>query len=882
MAQENWEEAVTAYKGFIRDFTRPETEHVIAKFQPALAACLLKLERYAEALPILQKALSSSTPFPPGLQNELQFQCGICEWQLKHYLQARTHISQFIVLSSSGDRVQEALLRIAHCHLLEGNPTAAAEHLAQCHPKLDATHAPQALVLRIRALLEAKLLEQAFQISFRDGATLDNSLEAIAFQNTLLKLGTALASHGHTRESIYCLKKIRPSQQLAELGEAQLAWLEKMSVSSPKNPGAAKNTSFAETGQRLYQELSALKQYPNFDTLVCVELARAYQSLQRYRESALILTHALQTLPPDSLLEQSCVTLVQNWFSLECWQNVEMASSLFRQKYPSSVYIPMLQFLTGSAQQKDNHFADAITTFATIIKEFPKHELAIRSRFMLGFTELLSGDSDKATVHFAAIAREKPRHEILEDARAWLSVSYALAKKHAQCRTAATEYIQQHPGGQNFHLVLFQNARAAFALHDYQTAIAELSDLLHRFPEHSRAGEIRLMLADAYLGNQQTEPALSALKEIPASDPASFEEAWFKTAKILKSFESYDLIVPHLSRFTQKLPESTRYGDAILWTAKTLTETGRSDIAQHLVWQTIDTCLDDPKVSAVEALLSALPNLPHPGASLTEPIDKIRKWHQNTLQSKQAPEGSTAAVRATWALACAVRKTSPQDARRLLLEVSPQIRPEQTSDRIMADVAESRAEGPGSQESATLWRNLLKWHPRSIYKDRVLNAGITVAEKEGDHDKALKLIHRMSTECPDSPLLPRVFLTKATLQETAGKWKDAKQTLEGLLSERQASGEFKSEALLRLAEYEMRHGKPNAAIPYYQRIYVLYARWKPQVAKAYLRSAEAFEQLGDQNAARRTYLEMLQTDFPNNSHEKIQAEQKLALLEDKK
>lgn len=882
MAQENWDEAVTAYKGLIRDFTRPETETVIAKFQPALAACLLKQELYAEALPILQKALSSSASLPPGLQNELQYQCGICEWQLNHYAQSRNHLNQFIAQSNSGERVQQALLRIAQCHLLEGNPAATAEHLAQCHPKLDATYAPQALVLRIRALLEARLLEQAFHISSTEGPTLDNSLEAIAFQNTLLRLGAALASHGHFREAIYCLKKIRPSQQLAELGEAQLAWLEKMSVSSPKNLAVQKNTTLTETWQRLQKELSALKQYPNFDTFVCVELARAYQSLQRYRESALILTHALQTLPPDSLLEQSGVTLVQNWFALECWQNVEMASALFRQKYPGSVYIPMLQFLTGSAQQKENHFGDAITTFAAIIKEFPKHELATRSRFMLAFTELLSGDLDNAAVRFAEIVREKPHHEILEDARAWLSVSYALAKKHDQCRTAATEYIKQHSGGQNLPLVLFQNARAAFALHDYQTAIAELTDLLHRFPEHSRAGEIRLMLADAYLANQQTGPALNALAEIPASDPASFEEAWFKTAKLLKSLEKFDLITPHLARFAQKRPESSRYGDAILWTAKTLTQTGQRDNAQHLVWQTIDTSLDDPKVSAVETLLSALPDLASPGTSSTERIDKIRSWHQKRLHSRQDQEGSTATVRANWALACALRKTNPQDARRLLLEVSKHMRPDQTSDRIMADVAEACAEGPDAQESATLWRDLLKWHPRSIYKDRVLNAGIAVAQKEGDHDKALKLIQRMSTECPDSPLLPSVFLTKATLQESAGKWNDAKQTLESLLSERRASGEFKSEALLHLAEYEMRQGKPKAAIPYYQRIYVLYSRWKPQVARAYLRSAEAFEQLGDQTAAKRTYLEMLQTDLPNDCLERIQAGQKLALLEDKK
>lgn len=879
MAQENWEEAASAYKGFTRDFTRPETEHVITKFQPALAVCLLKLARYEEALPTLQKALSFRPPLPPGLQNELQFQSGICEWQLKHYAQARNHLSKFLEQCSSGELFQQALLRIAQCHLLEGNPTAAAEHLAQSRAKFDPTYAPQALLAQIRALLAARLPEQAFQITSTDGATLENSLEAIAFQTTLMRLGAALASHGHIREGIYCLKKIRSSQQLLDLGEAQLVWLEKSSVSGSQNPNGPKATTFTEARQRLLQELTVLKDCPNFDTFVCIELARAYQNLQRHRESALILTHALQTLPANDLLEQSGITLVQNWFSLECWHNVETASSLIRHKYPNSVHIPTLQFLTACAQQKENRFEDAITTFATITKEFPKHDLAIRSRFMVAFTELLSGDPGKAAVHLVEIVREKPHHEMIEDARAWLPVSYALAKKHAQCRTTAKDYIQHHPSGQNLPMVLFQNARAAFALHDHQTATAELSDLLNRFPEHSRAGEICLMLADAYLGNNQPELALNTLAEIPASDPASFEEGWFKTAKLLKSIGKYDLIVPHLARFTQKHPESARYGDAVLWTAKTLAETDRSDNAERLVWQTIDTYLDDPKIPAVEAVLLAPTCLAHPEASLTERIDKIQAWHQNKFHSKQYHENSTAAVRANWALARALRKTNPQYARRLLLDLFIQIRPEQTSDRIMADIAEACAEVSDTQKSATIWRNLLKWHPRSVYKDRALSAGIRDAEQEKDHNRAMKLIQRMSLECPDSPHLPAVLLTKATLQESSGKRNEAKETLECLLSERRASGELKAEALLRLADSEMRHGNPKAAIPYYQRIYVMYTRWKPQVAKAYIRSAEAFEQIGDQTAARRTYLEMLQTDLPDDCHERTQAEQKLALFQ---
>lgn len=58
----------------------------------------------------------------------------------------------------------------------------------------------------------------------------------------------------------------------------------------------------------------------------------------------------------------------------------------------------------------------------------------------------------------------------------------------------------------------------------------------------------------------------------------------------------------------------------------------------------------------------------------------------------------------------------------------------------------------------------------------------------------------------------------------------------------------------------MREGKPNLAIPYFQRIYVMYGRWSEWVAKAYYRSGEAFEKLQDTEAARKTFQELAEKE----------------------
>jgi hypothetical protein len=54
----------------------------------------------------------------------------------------------------------------------------------------------------------------------------------------------------------------------------------------------------------------------------------------------------------------------------------------------------------------------------------------------------------------------------------------------------------------------------------------------------------------------------------------------------------------------------------------------------------------------------------------------------------------------------------------------------------------------------------------------------------------------------------------------------------------------------------MDEARPDLAISYFQRLYVMHGRWRDWVAKTYYRSGEAFEKLDDYASARRTYQEL--------------------------
>ena len=875
MAEGRWRDATNAYTGFILDFSRPETESVIARFQPALALCFIRQQRFSDALIPIQKALKQNPPLPIRIQTALHLQSGLCHWHQGHYAQARESLSLFLSQSTSGSAFQQAHLLVAQCFLLEGNPDVAADRLSQCRPLLDQEHAAQAISMEIRARLADGQPEQALAVAEKHTQTLESSLEALSSQNSLLRMGSIFLDQGSFRLAIRCLRQVRSSRKLLDFGESQLVWLNTREASPNKTPERNSDCAIAQNRERLQKELENIRQCQNWDSLVRIQLASAYNGLQRFRESALVLTHALETSPADPLIEQAGVMLLQNWSTLECWSKLETAADLFQQKYPRSTHLQLAHFFKGIAQQKENRFEEALKTFHSVVTENPKSETGTRARFMFAFTELLSGEPARASVLFSDFIQQHARHELAEEASAWICVSYALAKKHELCLAAAASYKKRYSTGFNRPLVLFQECRAFLATGDYGATIAGFETFLKEFSQHPRAGEARLLLADALTATEKTETALTVLENAPVSDPSSFDEAWFKAAKILVASNSLQPLATHLERFKQSRPGSPRFGNAVLETAKALQSSGHTEEAQDLIWRTINTFLDDPKITAVEVLLEALPNLFHKGEPENERTQPLRDFYQEAVKNSNA----IGLIRARWALSVVMRQSDSFESRKLLLDALPSLNPASNSDRILAAAAEACTEEGRRSEGTALWKDLLKWHPRSIYKDRVFATCIADCVGTGDRTKALSLIHRMEAECPDSPLRARALLAKATIQEQTGETASFKQTLEGLLAERRIPGEYKPEALLRLGDFEMQFNNPRKAIPFYQRIYILYGRYKPHLAKAYIRSAVAFEQIGDTEAAIRTYRELLAAELPDGCAEKPIARQNLTRLE---
>ena len=113
------------------------------------------------------------------------------------------------------------------------------------------------------------------------------------------------------------------------------------------------------------------------------------------------------------------------------------------------------------------------------------------------------------------------------------------------------------------------------------------------------------------------------------------------------------------------------------------------------------------------------------------------------------------------------------------------------------------------------------------------------------------------------------MLKQAKILLKRGNTTETLRVLDAVLAFPSTKGQEKAEALVTIGDIHLANGKPETAIPYYQRVYVMHGRWKPWVAKAYLHSGEAFEKIKDTTSARKTYQELVSNpdlaDFPETA-----------------
>jgi len=848
--------AAEYYSEFERLYgTSLEAKEAMRIVLPNLALSHIRLKQFEQALDILPRALALDD-LDSRYQEDLLFWLGAAQLQTRDLDSAFAAFTEFGQKFPDSEKFAEAGLLAATVKIVEQDWSQAAHIAGAIKNRLEPVNRGRAVILELYGLVQADELDDALTLLTDEYSRIDQIVQLAAFQLIAMQLGSAFLEQERYREAIGALQRIWDQERLLRHQEDRLDILrqQQLALERANTPQAAIQLyQLNQLIAKIEREIDSISKIENYDSALRMRLATAFLGLQRYREGALVLNEMLRKLPANPIVEGATQTLIKAWFAIERWPRAVEAADAFAEKFPNSDTLPLVLYMKGQAQQNDGLYNESIETLSDLVRRFPKTDITPRAIFLQGFGHLLNENYEIAEQTFDQVLDQYPNNDIGEAALYWRGMTFSLAKQFERAREALANYLEEYPKGRYQSQAVFRRAYCAQSMLDFSLAITELNDYLQRFPAGVNRDEALLLLGDAYMDEGEIEQGIASLKKIDPTQTKFFEEGWFKIGKALRLLEDPDGLAAHMQQFRTQHPRSPRVAEAVYWIGWTHRQAGDTDAARDVYWDAIRQLGPDGTIRSVEDLFPALAKL-YQG-------DRDREIHRRLLTDLQEEavtrDQPILRMRALWAEAKWLERTNPSLARAKMTEAAQFIDVETTNPLILDDVAAAYLERGELLEARDLYADLIKWNPRAPQKaDAYAQLGL-IALHFDEEREALEAFAKFDQTTMGSRLLGRVMLARADLLAKRGEMKEAQEALEKLLAQDTVAGSDKAAALLAIGELHMTQDNPGKAVAYFQRLYVLYGRWTDYVAQAYLRSGDAFEALDDQDAAIKTYQEML-------------------------
>ena len=868
-----WPKAESLCAQFIETWSgTPEMAETVRRIRPLLVTARLRQRKYENTSSLLEEVLQDSQ-LDPVAADELAFWRGLCHLQIGDPSTARQAFADYYqgkfpgvnALPSAAQRVRagrraETLLLQASCLLQENTPAAAAAFLSTHIPTLRHQKlieaAGRATVLQLHALMEAGHDAEALTIVRETHPRLHEITQVVAFQVLSLQLGSRLLETGRPHDAILCLQRIWPRETILK---HQIAahnrftfQLEKARKSPDEDALVFQLESLLK---RLDREIDSFKTIENFDSALRFRVAAAYRELGRHREAALVLDDMLARLPPDPVVEKAALSLIQCWMQTERWPRAVAAAKAYLDAFtrPDNPDVPVVRHLQASALHADHQSNAAELEFAGVHQRHPDHALAARALFMEGICLLEQNLNREALDAFAETAQRFPKSDVLEDCSYWSGMAMSFDGHHARARDQMRKHLTVFKeSGLHTTEARFRIAFSTFGLAEYSDAIKELRAFLAAHRGHPLGEEAKLLLGDALGAIGNIDEAIAAYRTVDRSlNPKFYEEGVFRIGHAFKISEQPDAMRAHFEKFIADHPSSQRSAEAVYWIGQTHQQAGRDEAAQQSYWDVILAHGDAAAARGMEDIFTALSQV-YP----REETKSILMPRLGRLAAEARSSKPTLSLRARWTMARLLSRSSPETARSELLDSLPLLIPRLHHPRIIADYAEALHTAGRHDEARTLYLELRKWHPRATEKDRAFLGLARLALDSATPDDTLKFCRRFEQESPESPLRGQITQLKARILVDRGSLAEAQSEYERLLEMPAAPRELKAQTLLLLGDLLTRQNQDLKSTAYYERVYVSYGKYRPEVAAAYWKRGEALDRLGRPEAALQVWQEL--------------------------
>lgn len=741
---------------------------------------------------------------------------------------------------------------------------------------VEAAHGERARALGILTNLTGRLLPlvdnplQLNALAFEIG---DAFLNAAEFKQALVAYGMV-----KRREDTILLQQQR-IQSLARRYEANIA-------AAKAEPARAVELSTAN--QRIKSLVDQCKVTLEeagkaADTLPALRArqAAAYQGLGKLEESILLFESLLNKTDP--------VTRGEALFSLgalhaqlgeaeDCVRVLET----YRKEFPSAKNLDAALLLHGTNLLQLERPDDAAACFDALLARKPEGPHHPTGLFLLANTRFSQSRFNDTIEAYKKYLSRFPKGEFVEEANYRIALAQFFSGKYAPALEAFEDYQKKHPNGLYVADAEYRIA-ACYSAGGKPAEVVKLCNTWQaRHGDHPVLGDVLSLQADALVALDKRDQAVALYRKssVCASTDEVVHYSLFAANKELQRLGRWAESADMFREFLAAKPNHSSQVLAMYWLARAIAKEGKPEEAKAFLSSKIRLFIEDRSKDAVEQLLGQLAQLcakpPRPPVSspaqtaaqappgeASTPVQTAAKPYvpeeslNAFLSSKDFPDTPLVKARVLFARSELARFTKkPDEAAALLDKMCNEIPADALGASLLAQCADRLLERGETAKASQFYKELMRTFPKADLLDYAYNGLGQIALLEKKPADALRAFEEAVDKAGAANKLREVTLGRAKALLQLDRVDDARPVLEQVAATREWRGEATAEAVLLLGEVLAKKGDLSGALQYFQRVFVAYQRYEKQVARAYLRAAECFEQLQEPEKAAAHYREL--------------------------
>jgi tetratricopeptide (TPR) repeat protein len=203
---------------------------------------------------------------------------------------------------------------------------------------------------------------------------------------------------------------------------------------------------------------------------------------------------------------------------------------------------------------------------------------------------------------------------------------------------------------------------------------------------------------------------------------------------------------------------------------------------------------------------------------------------------------------------------------------------DQLSAMLLSECGQIALQRGETEKAEAFFKELMESFPKSDLLEYAYCGMGETALAKNQPAEAIKWFNDAVEKANADAKLADITYGKGSALLALGKFDEAKKIFEQVASTKEWRGEVTAKALMALGDLEEKRGKPDAALQYYQRVYVAYQRYPSVVIPAYLKAADAFVKMGKPGDAAKNLKDMLSKPRLASSPLAEQARKKLESL----